>query len=91
VAISRECTRAEAQAFMTRVLQDAMSAHRRKEKEEAKERRRVAKAQKRTEEEASSEQAPSGGPEAPASWPVDTGTPSGEDSEEAPRAPDPSP
>jgi RNA polymerase-interacting CarD/CdnL/TRCF family regulator len=48
VAISKECTRAEAQAFMTRVLQDAMSAHRRKEKEEAKERRRVAKEQKKS-------------------------------------------
>jgi RNA polymerase-interacting CarD/CdnL/TRCF family regulator len=49
VAISKECTRAEAQAFMTRVLQDAMSAHRRKEKEEAKERRRAAKEQKQSE------------------------------------------
>lgn len=49
VAISKECTRAEAQAFMTRVLQDAMSAHRRKEKEEAKERRRVAKELKKSE------------------------------------------
>ncbi len=48
VSISKECTRAEAQAFMTRVLQDAMSAHRLKEKEDAKERRRVAKEQKRS-------------------------------------------
>jgi hypothetical protein len=47
VAIAKECTRAEAQAFMTRVLQDAMSAHKLKEKEEAKERRRVAKEQKK--------------------------------------------
>lgn len=49
VAIARECTRAEAQAFMTRVLQDAMSAHKIKEKAEAKERRRAAKEQKRAE------------------------------------------
>lgn len=48
VSISKECTRAEAQAFMTRVLQDAMSAHRQKEKEEAKERRRAAKEQKKS-------------------------------------------
>lgn len=49
VSLSKECTRAEAQAFMTRVLQDAMSAHRIKEKEEAKERRRAAKEQKKAE------------------------------------------
>lgn len=49
VALSKECTRAEAQAFMTRILQDAMSAHRLKEKEEAKERRRAAKEQKKAE------------------------------------------
>ena len=48
VAIGKECTRAEAQAFMTRVLQDAMSAHKVKEKEEAKERRRAAKEQKKS-------------------------------------------
>jgi len=48
VSISKECTRAEAQAFMTRVLQDAMSAHRLKEKEDAKERRRAAKEQKKS-------------------------------------------
>ena len=53
VAIGKECTRAEAQAFMTRVLQDAISAHKLKEKEEAKERRRAAKEQKKS------------GPEAP--------------------------
>jgi RNA polymerase-interacting CarD/CdnL/TRCF family regulator len=47
VAISKECTRAEAQAFLTRALQDAMSEHRRREKEEAKERRRAAKEQKK--------------------------------------------
>jgi len=52
VAIGKECTRAEAQAFMTRVLQDAMSAHKLKEKEEAKERRRVAKEQKKSDAEA---------------------------------------
>ena len=46
VAISKDCTRAEAQAFITRILQDAMSAHRQKEREEAKERRRQVKAQK---------------------------------------------
>jgi RNA polymerase-interacting CarD/CdnL/TRCF family regulator len=51
VAISKECTRAEAQAFMTRVLQDSMAAHRLKEKEEAKERRRAAKKQKRAAQE----------------------------------------
>jgi RNA polymerase-interacting CarD/CdnL/TRCF family regulator len=48
VSISKECTRAEAQAFMTRVLQDAMSAHKLKEKEDAKERRRAAKEQKKS-------------------------------------------
>lgn len=52
VAISKECTRAEAQAFMTRVLQDSMAAHRQKEKEEAKERRRAAKEQKKAEKRA---------------------------------------
>ena len=46
VALSRGSTRAEAQALLTRTLQDAMSAHRQKEKEEAAERRRVAKAEK---------------------------------------------
>ena len=48
VAIAKECTRAEAQAYMTRVLQDAISAHKLKEKEEAKERRRMAKEQKKS-------------------------------------------
>ncbi len=48
VAIGKHCTRAEAQAFITRVLQDAMSAHKLKEKEEAKERRRAAKEQRKT-------------------------------------------
>lgn len=47
VALSKDCTRAEAQAFMTRVLQDSMSAHEQKEKEEAKERRRAAREQKK--------------------------------------------
>ena len=47
VAISKSCTRAEAQAFMTRMLQDSMAAHLLKQKEEAKERRRAAKAQKK--------------------------------------------
>ncbi len=46
VAISKDCTRAEAQAFITRILQEAMNAHRLKEREEAKERRRQVKAQK---------------------------------------------
>jgi RNA polymerase-interacting CarD/CdnL/TRCF family regulator len=71
VSISKECTRAEAQAFMTRLLQDAMAAHRKKEKEEAKERRRAAKAQKKTEGDGSSEPIHSGGEEAVASWPAD--------------------
>ena len=44
VALARDCTRAEAQALITRILQETMSAHRKKEKEEAKERRRAAKA-----------------------------------------------
>lgn len=45
VALGRDCTRAEAQALITRILQETMAAHRRKEREEAKERRRVAKAE----------------------------------------------
>ena len=51
VAISKECTRAEAQAFITHVLQDSMAAHRLKEKEEAKERRRALKEQKKAAQE----------------------------------------
>ena len=47
VAISKDCTRAEAQAFLTRALQDAMSEHKQREKEEAKERRRAVKEQKK--------------------------------------------
>jgi RNA polymerase-interacting CarD/CdnL/TRCF family regulator len=72
VAISKECTRAEAQAFMTRVLQDAMSAHRRKEKEEAKERRRVAKEQKKAEAVASVAETPeaASGPESEEDLPL---------------------
>jgi RNA polymerase-interacting CarD/CdnL/TRCF family regulator len=54
VALARDCTRAEAQALITRVLQETMSAHRRKEKEEAKERRRIAKAEKQAAEEQAS-------------------------------------
>lgn len=50
VSLSRECTRAEAQAFMTRVLQESMAQHEKKEKEEAKERRRAAREQKKAEE-----------------------------------------
>lgn len=50
VAISKDCTRAEAQALITRILQEAMNAHRRKEREEAKERRRQVKAQKAAED-----------------------------------------
>jgi len=52
VSISRECTRAEAQAFMTRVLQESMAEHRRKEKEEAKRKRREAREQKKADEKA---------------------------------------
>jgi RNA polymerase-interacting CarD/CdnL/TRCF family regulator len=51
VSLSRDCTRAEAQALLTRVLQEAMASHRKKEKEEAKERRRAAKAEKQAAEE----------------------------------------
>jgi RNA polymerase-interacting CarD/CdnL/TRCF family regulator len=50
VALSKDCTRAEAQALITRILQEAMNAHRRKEREEAKERRRQVKAQKAAED-----------------------------------------
>jgi RNA polymerase-interacting CarD/CdnL/TRCF family regulator len=50
VALSKDCTRAEAQAFITRILQETMNAHRRKEREEAKERRRQVKAQKAAED-----------------------------------------
>lgn len=46
VAISKDCSRAEAQALITRILQEAMNAHRLKEREEAKERRRQFKAKK---------------------------------------------
>jgi CarD family transcriptional regulator len=52
VALARDCTRAEAQALITRILQEAMATHRKKEKEEAKERRRAAKAaEKKADEE----------------------------------------
>jgi RNA polymerase-interacting CarD/CdnL/TRCF family regulator len=54
VALARDCTRAEAQALITRVLQETMAAHRKKEKEEAKERRRIAKAEKQAAEEQAS-------------------------------------
>jgi RNA polymerase-interacting CarD/CdnL/TRCF family regulator len=57
VALSKDCTRAEAQALITRILQEAMSAHRQKEKEEAKERRRQVKAQKAAEDAAKEEAA----------------------------------
>jgi RNA polymerase-interacting CarD/CdnL/TRCF family regulator len=56
VALARDCTRAEAQALITRVLQETMAAHRRKEKEEAKERRRLAKAEKQAAEEQTAEE-----------------------------------
>ena len=46
VAISKDCSRAEAQALITRILQEAMNAHRLKEREETKERRRQVKAQR---------------------------------------------
>ena len=49
VSISKECTRAEAQAFMTRVLQDSMAEHRRKEEEEARRKRKAAREQKKAE------------------------------------------
>ena len=55
VSISKECTRAEAQAFMTRILQETMSEHEKKEKEEAKERRRAAREQKKAQEAAAEE------------------------------------
>lgn len=44
VSLARDCTRAEAQALITRILQETMATHKKKEKEEAKERRRAAKA-----------------------------------------------
>ena len=50
VSISKDCTRAEAQAFMTHILQETMAEHEKKEKEEAKERRRAAREQKKAEE-----------------------------------------
>jgi len=50
VSISKDCTRAEAQAFMTRILQETMAEHEKKEKEEAKERRRAAREQKKAQE-----------------------------------------
>ncbi len=58
VALSKDGTRAEAQALITRILQEAMNAHRRKEREEAKERRRQVKAQKAAEDAAPKEAAP---------------------------------
>jgi RNA polymerase-interacting CarD/CdnL/TRCF family regulator len=85
VSISKECTRAEAQAFMTRVLQDAMSEHKRKEKEEAKERRRAAKAQKKAEEEQATapEPDPTDEVDARAAWPAEADEPAEDDAEEA--------
>ena len=44
VSLAKDCTRAEAQALITRILQETMATHKKKEKEEAKERRRAAKA-----------------------------------------------
>ncbi len=61
VSISRDSTRAEAQAFMTRILQETMAEHEKKEKEEAKERRRTAREQKKAQE-AAAEAVASGGP-----------------------------
>lgn len=61
VSISRDCTRAEAQAFMTRMLQETMAGHEKKEKEEAKERRRAAREQKKAQE-AAAEALAAGGP-----------------------------
>ncbi|GMR23838.1 MAG: hypothetical protein BMS9Abin37_2311 [Acidobacteriota bacterium] len=63
VSISKDCTRAEAQAFMTRILQETMAEHEKKEKEEAKERRRVAREQKKAQE-AAVEALAAGGPNA---------------------------
>lgn len=57
VSISKECTRAEAQAFMTRALQDSMAEHEKKEKEEAKIRRRAAREQKKADEAAAAARA----------------------------------
>jgi RNA polymerase-interacting CarD/CdnL/TRCF family regulator len=53
VALAKDCTRAEAQALITRVLQETMASHRRKEKEEAKERRRIAKEKEKADSRAS--------------------------------------
>ena len=84
VALSKDCTRAEAQALITRILLEAMNAHRRKEREEAKERRRQVKAQKaaedtalkaKEEEEAASLTAPGGVIEHAAVTPVNIETP----------------
>ena len=58
VSISRECTRAEAQAFMTRVLQESLAEHERKEKEEAKQRRRAARQQRKAEEASHADELP---------------------------------
>jgi RNA polymerase-interacting CarD/CdnL/TRCF family regulator len=44
VSLAKDCTRAEAQALITRILQETMATHKKKDKEEAKERRRAAKA-----------------------------------------------
>lgn len=80
VAISKECTRAEAQAFLTRALQETMSEHKRREKEEAKERRRAAKEQRKAEARAAAEEeAAAAASEAPE-------TPRGEPAEESARA-----
>ncbi len=64
VALSKDCTRAEAQALITRILQEAMNAHRRKEREEAKERRRQVKAQKAAEDAAPKEEGEEAAPTA---------------------------
>jgi RNA polymerase-interacting CarD/CdnL/TRCF family regulator len=61
VSISRDSTRAEAQAFMTRILQETMAGHEKKEKEEAKERRRAAREQKKAQE-AAADALVAGGP-----------------------------
>ena len=72
VSLSRESTRAEAQAFMTRVLHDTMEAHREKEKKEAQERRRAAKELKKSEESESSSEAPAADASSPPEGPKDT-------------------
>jgi len=80
ISIAKECTRAESQAFMTRILQETVATHEQKEKEEAKERRRAAREQKKAEA-ALAEEAAS---PSPVSHDVDTPEPVAEPSPDAP-------